>query len=140
VNDKHSNLVVGADLPTFTWTAGFEVWNRFAAVNDEFVPIHMDDAAGIAAGYSGAFGMGYLQWSWVHNVLREFAGERGRIDRVQGSFRAPSLKGVEVTAGGRVSAVSSAGARTVVEVEIWTRTADGTPLFPGTATVSFPSD
>lgn len=136
---QHPDLVVGADLPTLTWTAGFEVWNRYAAVNDEFVPIHMDDAAGVAAGYSGAFGMGYLQWSWVHDVLREFVGEHGRIDRVQGSFRAPSLKGVEVIAGGRVSTVTAEGPRTVVEVEVWTRTAEGTPLFPGTATVSFPS-
>lgn len=130
---------IGDELPTLTWTAGFEVWNRFAAVNDEFVPIHMDDEHGRAAGYDGAFGMGYLQWSWVHNVLRQFVGEHGRIDRVQGSFRAPSLKGAEVTAGGRVTSVSAAGQRTVVEVEVWTRTADGTALFPGTATVSFPA-
>ena len=132
------DLAVGAELPTLTWTAGFEVWNRFAAVNDEFVPIHMDDEAGRAAGYDGAFGMGYLQWSWVHNVLRAFIGERGRIDRVEGSFRAPSLKGARVTAGGRVSAVSRSGDRQVVEVDVWTRTDDGTTLFPGKARVSFP--
>jgi acyl dehydratase len=135
---SQDQIVVGAPLPTLTWTAGFEVWNRFAAVNDEFVPIHMDDAAGRAAGYDGAFGMGYLQWSWVHDVLRAFAGDRGRIDRVQGSFRAPSLKGAMVTAGGTVSAVSTEGDRQVVEVEVWTRTEDGTTLFPGTASVSFP--
>lgn len=132
------HIVVGAELPTRTWIAGFELWNRFAAVNDEFVPIHMDDEAGRAAGYDGAFGMGYLQWSWVHNVLRDFVGERGRIDRVQGSFRAPTLKGARVTASGRVSAVSTSGSRLVVEVEVWTRTEDGVALFPGTATVSFP--
>jgi acyl dehydratase len=137
--DETTTPVVGVDLPTLTWTAGFEVWNRFAAVNDEFVPIHMDDEQGRAAGYDGAFGMGYLQWSWVHDVLREFVGDRGRIERVQGSFRAPSLKGVEVTAGGRVTGVSTRDGRTVVDVEVWTRTEDGTPLFPGTAVVSFPA-
>lgn len=130
--------VVDQELQTLTWTAGFEVWNRFAAVNDEFVPIHMDDEAGRAAGYDGAFGMGYLQWSWVHDVLREFVGDHGRIDRVEGSFRAPSLKGVEVTAGGRVTSVARAEGRTVAELEVWTRTSDGTALFPGTAVVSFP--
>jgi acyl dehydratase len=120
------------------WTAGFQVWNRFAAVNDEFINMHMDDEAGRAAGYDGAFGMGYLQWSWAHNVLREFVGERGRIDRVQGSFRAPCMKGAQVTAGGRVTAVSTANGRQAVEVEVWTRTDDGTVLLPGTATLSFP--
>jgi len=131
---------VGQELPPLTWTPGFDVWNRFAAVNDEFVPIHMDDEAGRAAGYPAAFGMGYLQWSWAHNVLREFAGDGGRIDKVQGSFRAPSLKGVEVTAGGRVTEVSHDPAgRVVCELEIWTRAADGSPLLPGTAVVSFPA-
>lgn len=132
-------LTVGDELPSRTWTAGFEVWNRFAAVNDEFVPIHMDDEAGRSAGYDGAFGMGYLQWSWIHDVLRDFVGERGRIDRVGGSFRAPSLKGSRVTAGGTVSAISTRDNRLVVQVEVWTRTDDGAVLFPGTATVSFPA-
>ena len=133
------DLAVETRLPTRTWTAGFEVWNRFAAVNDEFVPIHMDDEAGRGAGYDGAFGMGYLQWSWIHDVLRDFIGDRGRIDRVQGNFRAPSLKGVEVTAGGEVSGVSTVDGRLMVDVTVWTRTADGVELFPGTATVSFPA-
>ncbi|SDG36545.1 hypothetical protein [Pseudonocardia oroxyli] len=130
----------GQELDPLRWTPGFDVWNRFAAVNDEFVPIHMDDEAGRAAGYPAAFGMGYLQWSWAHNLLREFAGEDGRIDKVQGSFRAPSLKGVEVTAGGRVTEVSrdDATGRLVCELEIWTRAADGSPLLPGSATISFP--
>lgn len=132
---------VGQELPVLTWTPGFDVWNRFAAVNDEFVPIHMDDEAGREAGYPAAFGMGYLQWSWAHNLLREFAGGEGRIDRVQGSFRAPSLKGVEVSAGGRVTSVSQDDTgRTVCELEIWTRAADGVTLLPGSATVSFPPD
>jgi acyl dehydratase len=137
--DLH-NLTVGMELPARAWTAGFEVWNRFAAVNDEFVPIHMDDDAGRAAGYDGAFGMGYLQWSWVHDVLRDFVGDRGRIDRVQGSFRAPSLKGAEVTAGGQVRGVSTVDGRLVVDVVLWTRTGDGVELLPGTATVSVPVD
>ena len=130
---------VGAELPTLTWPAGFEVWNRFAAVNDEFVPIHMDDDAGRAAGYPTAFGMGYLQWSWIHNVLREFVGDHGRIERVEGSFRAPSLKGTQVTASGRIAAVSESEGRTLVDLEVWTRSDDGSSLFPGTARVSFPA-
>lgn len=131
---------VGQELPAITWTPGFDVWNRFAAVNDEFVPIHMDDDAGRKAGFPAAIGMGYLQWSWVHDVLREFVGDHGRIQRVQGSFRAPSGKGVEVTAGGRVTSVAEVDGRTVCELEVWTRAADGAALLPATATVSFAAE
>ena len=61
---------VGTAIPEFAREAGLHAWNRFAAVNDEFVPIHMDDDAGRAAGYDGAFGMGTLQFAWLHCVLR----------------------------------------------------------------------
>jgi hypothetical protein len=128
----------GQLLPAMTWTPGFDIWNRFAAVNDEFVPIHMDDEAGRGAGYPSAFGMGYLQWSWAHDVLRAFAGDDGRIERVQASFRAPSLKGISVTAGGRVTSVETAVDRVRCEIEVWTTTADGTSPLIGTATVTFP--
>ena len=36
---------VGDEIPTFERFADFPAWNRYAAVNDEFVPIHMDDDA-----------------------------------------------------------------------------------------------
>jgi hypothetical protein len=51
-------LSVGQRIPAFTRATGFPVWNRYAAVNDEFIPIHMDDTVGQAAGMNGAFGMG----------------------------------------------------------------------------------
>ena len=72
-------IAVGDELPTFQRTTGFHHWNRYAAVNDEFVPIHMDDEAGRAAGYESAFGMGNLQWAYLHDLLRQWMGDSGRI-------------------------------------------------------------
>ena len=40
------DVTVGQELAPFVREAGFPAWNRYAAVNDEFIPIHMDDAAG----------------------------------------------------------------------------------------------
>ena len=71
------SLQVGEEIPAIVRQTGFDNWNRYAAVNEEFVPIHMDDEAGQAAGYATAFGMGNLQWSYLHNVVREWIGERG---------------------------------------------------------------
>ena len=52
------DIHVGDELPVFQRATGLHHWNRYAAVNDEFVPIHMDDEAGQEAGYPSAFGMG----------------------------------------------------------------------------------
>jgi acyl dehydratase len=131
------SLAVGQEIPEMVRATGLENWNRFAAVNDEFVPIHMDDAAGVAAGYASAFGMGTLQWSYLHNVVRQWAGESATIVKVGCTFRGANIQGQTVTAGGVIRSVTRQGAHTVVEVEIWTKNQDGAALAPGTATVRF---
>src|SRR6266496_6145822 len=94
---------IGDALPEFRHTTDFAHWNRYAAVNDEFVPIHMDDEAGRAAGYPTAFGMGNLQWSYLHNLVRDWIGDDGRIVRLTCQFRAPNTRGMTVTARGTVT-------------------------------------
>jgi acyl dehydratase len=131
-----TDVQVGDELPVFQRATGFHNWNRYAAVNDEFVPIHMDDEAGRAAGYPTAFGMGNLQWSYLHNMLRSWAGDDGRILRLTCQFRAPNTKGQTVTAHGIVTAVGEDGGQRIVDLEIWTEDQDGAKMAPGTATVA----
>jgi len=122
---------VGDELPTFTRETGFANWNRYAAVNDEFVPIHMDDAAGEAAGNGGAFGMGNLQWAYLHNMLRSWIGENGEILSIEVQFRSPNVKGQTVTAKGVVTAIDG----DVVSLDVWTEQQEGVKLAPGSAKV-----
>jgi acyl dehydratase len=131
-------IKVGDELPVFVRQPGFHNWNRYAAVNDEFVPIHMDDEAGRAAGYPSAFGQGNLQWAYLHNVVRQWMGDDGRIERMACSFRGANVKGQTVTARGRVTAVADGGGRRVVDLEVWTENDAGERRAPGTARVSFP--
>jgi len=134
-----TTIKIGDALPEIIREAGFAAWNRFAAVNDEFVPIHMDADAGRDAGYPGAIGMGFLQWSYVHNMLRAFVAPHGRIVRVACQFRSPTLAGAVVSTGGTVTAIATINGETVVELDVWTRNQDGDDLSPGTATVAFPA-
>src|SRR5438128_9920253 len=98
-------VTIGTELPTFVRTTGFHNWNRFAAVNDEFVPIHMDDEAGRAQGFPGAFGMGNLMWASLHNLVRDWMGDDGRIVAFGCSFRSPNLRGTTIDARGMLVAV-----------------------------------
>jgi acyl dehydratase len=130
------NAKTGDELHSFQRTTGFHNWNRYAAVNDEFVPIHMDDEAGRDAGYPTAFGMGNLQWSYLHNLVRDWLGDDGRIVTLSCQFRAPNTKGMTVTARGVVTEVREEDGQRVVNLEIWTEDSDGNKLAPGTATVA----
>ena len=126
---------VGDELPPFARTTGFANWNRYAAVNDEFVPIHMDDEAGREAGYPTAFGMGNLQWAYLHNLVRDWLGDDGAILSLKCQFRAPNTKGMTVTARGVVSAVRAEDGQRIADLQIWTEDDQGNKLAPGSATV-----
>ena len=132
-------VTVGDEIGEFVRETGFHNWNRYAAVNDEFVPIHMDDDAGRAAGYPTAFGMGNLQWSYLHDLLRNWLGDEGRILKLACQFRSPNTKGQVVTASGTVTSVSVDGDRQIVELTVQTKNQNGAVMAPGTATVSLPA-
>jgi acyl dehydratase len=130
---------IGDTLPEFTRETGLHNWNRFAAVNYEFVPIHMDDEAGRAAGYPTAFGMGNLQWAFLHNMLREWLGDDGRIVAIKCQFRAPNTKGMTVTAKGIVNGKRTENGQHFIDLEIWTENQDGKHMAPGRAVVALDS-
>lgn len=129
------DITPGAELPAFVRTTDFAHWNRYAAVNDEFIPIHMDDEAGREAGFSGAIGMGNLVWSYFHNMLRDWIGEQGRIEQVRAKFQLPNLRGSTITAHGKVAEVTADGDAWRVLVELWTDDDSGRTLATGQATV-----
>ena len=126
---------VGDELPVFQRRTGLAEWNRYAAVNDEFVPIHMDDEAGRAAGFQSALGMGNLQIAYLHNLVRDWLGDRGRILTLSCRFNAPNLKDTIVRAGGHVTAVIPKENGVEIALDVWTADAAGNRLAPGTCTV-----
>jgi acyl dehydratase len=131
-----ADVSVGMEIPTFERMSSLHAWNRFAAVNEEFVPIHMDDEAGKNAGNGGAFGMGALQFSYLHALLRQWIGDDGRIVAVSLQYRSPNLRGLMTTARATVTAIREENGETLVDLDVRTETAEGTTLAPGKATVA----
>jgi acyl dehydratase len=129
---------IGTEIPSFVRVTDFHNWNRYAAVNDEFVPIHMEDDAAREAGFPRAIGMGNLLWAYLHNMLRDWLGDRGRIAAVSCSFRSPNLRGMTIEARGTVTGVRREGATTFVDLDVAVvdHDAPDTVLAPGTATVA----
>jgi acyl dehydratase len=80
--------------------------------------------------------MGNLQWSYLHNMLRSWAGDDGRILRLSCQFRAPNTKGQTVTAHGIVKAIRQDQGQRMVDLEVWTEDQHGAKMAPGTATVA----
>jgi len=132
--DRRS-LTPGYHVPSLTRTTGFHNWNRYAAVNSEFVDIHMDDSAGQRAGYPGAIGMGNLVIAWFHVMFDEWLGGNGRLVEFSGQFRSPALKGDTITCSATVTAVRDDGGTTRIELDLDATNQRGETLMPGKAMV-----
>jgi acyl dehydratase len=131
-------LTVGDTIPSFLRTTGFEEWNRYAAVNDEFVPIHMDDEAGRAAGNErGAFGMGNLRRAYLLNMLHAWAGDDAEVRRLVIRYKQINQKHDVLRAIGRIRAIDIGDDEGVVLLDVDVVDGSGSSTTPGEATVVF---
>lgn len=122
-------------LAPFVRGSGFEYWNRYAAVNDEFIPIHMYDEAGREAGYPTAFGMGNLTWAYLHLALHSWFGESAVIERVSAQFRNAVVRGTVLTIDGEVTSREDTDAGTVRVVAMTVKNQQGDLIAPVEARV-----
>jgi acyl dehydratase len=126
-----NEVAVGASVPSFVRTTGLQNWNRYAAVNDEFIDIHMDDESARAVGMPGVFGMGNLRIAYLHNLLRDWVGDDGDVAAFRCEFRGMNLKGDTLTGHGTVTGVQDR----LIELELGVTNQDGVETTPSTATV-----
>ena len=131
------DIEVGDVGPAFVRTTDIMNWNRYAAVNDEFIYVHMDDDAARAAGQAGAFGMGNLRWSYVFNAIRAWLGDEVEIREVGVQFRAVNHKNDQLRTYLRVTEKIPEG--TLLRLEVNVVNQDGTGTSPGHAVVALPS-
>lgn len=126
---------VGDEIPPYTRTTGLANWNRYAAVNDEFIDLHMDAAAARAAGMPDVFGMGNLRIAYLHNALRDWLGDQGDIAEFRCQFRGLNLPGDTLTCTGRVTDRRAEHGHELADLELGVRNQDGEETTPGATTV-----
>ncbi|MCA9830999.1 MAG: hypothetical protein KC495_11060 [Dehalococcoidia bacterium] len=138
-NVYFEDVSIGDEVPAFERKTDFMNWNRYAAVNDEFVFLHMDDEVGKAAGQGAAFGMGNLRWAYVLNALRNWIGDEARVRELSMQFRAINHKNDVLTTVATVRQKRVEDGEHLVDLEINVRNQDGVMTAPGHATVVVPA-
>jgi acyl dehydratase len=133
------DIEVGDLLPPWSRTTDFMHWNRYAAVNDEFMPFHMDDADGRKAGNpDGAFGMGNLRFAYILNALQDWIGDEAEVREIGCEYRVMNQKGDTLTVHGRVVDKLVADGEGQVRLEINVLNQKGEGTCPGHALVVLP--
>jgi acyl dehydratase len=140
VNVYFEDLKVGDDMPTWSRQTNFMHWNRYAAVNDEFVPFHMDDEDGRKAGNAqGAFGMGNLRYAYLANALRDWIGDEAEIREIGCQYRAINQKNDTLTVVGKVVELEVVDGENRVKLETNVMNQNGEATCPGHAVVVLPN-
>jgi acyl dehydratase len=132
-------IEAGQEIPTFERKTDLMHWNRYAAINDEFVYIHMDPDYAKSIGQPDVFGMGNLRLAYLHNMLRGWIGEAGDIKRVGCQYRALNFRDDVLTARGRITRKYVAQGDHLVDLEVWVENQKGENTCPGVATVRLPT-
>ena len=114
-------------------------WNRYAAVNEEFVYVHMDDEAGQAAGQGAAFGMGNLRWAYVLNALRGWIGDEAEVRELGMQFRAINFKNDVLRTEGVITEKKQENGENLVVLTVNVVNQKDEKTAPGRAVVSLPS-
>ena len=140
VNAYWEDVEVGQEITNWSRKTDFMHWNRYAAVNDEFVYIHMDDVAGRAAlNEQGAFGMGNLRFAYLHNMLRDWAGDEVQVRKLGCQYRAINQKDDVLTCVGTIAAKRVENDEHLVDLTVDVKNQEGQSTAPGEATVALPS-
>ena len=136
---RFDDVKVGDELQPWSRQTDFMHWNRYAAVNDEFVPFHMDDEAGRRAGnQQGAFGMGNLRYAYLANALRDWIGDEGEIREIGCQYRAINQKNDVLTVVGQVVEKETVEGEIRVKLTINVMNQAGEATCPGHAVVVLP--
>jgi acyl dehydratase len=128
---RASEIAVGDVIPSFVRRTGLANWNRYAAVNDEFIDIHMEPEAARAVGMPDVFGMGNLRIAYLHNMLHDWLGTSGDIAAFRCEFRGLNFRGDTLTCTGMVRDRSG----TAVTLDLSVVNQDGVDTTPGSANV-----
>lgn len=138
-NVYYEDVEVGQEVPAFERETDFMNWNRYAAVNDEFVYLHMDDAVAEAAGQGEAFGMGNLRWAYVMNALQDWIGDEAEVRDLSMQFREINRKHDKLTTQAVVTEKTVEDGEHLVHLDVNVVNHESVAGAPGHATVVLPS-
>jgi hydroxyacyl-ACP dehydratase HTD2-like protein with hotdog domain len=111
---------------------------RFSAVTWNAHRIHYDRDYAASEGYPNVLVQGHMHGAYLTEMLLNWAGPEGVLQRLQWSNRRAAYAGDTITCHGRVTRVHEEHGGRLVDLEIWTENQAGDVCAPGTATLVFP--
>lgn len=108
---------------------------RFSAVTWNSHRIHYNREYASSEGYPNILVQGHMHGAYLTQMLLDWIGPAGSLQRLQWSNRHPAYPGDTLACRGRVTRVREDDGSSLVDCEIWTENQNGDVCAPGMATV-----
>lgn len=129
----------GQEIPSLTVPCDSQRLVMWAAASGDFYQIHYDKDFAQATGLPERIVHGALKHALLGRLLQGWVGYGGRVLRLACQYRGIDLVDRDITCKGVVSKKYQRDGQNVVELEVWTETAQGEKTTPGQAAVILPS-
>lgn len=134
VNDRE--IGAGFEIPPLVKRPSQVALFRYSAVTWNGHRIHYDRDYAATEGYPNVLVQGHLHGAYLTQMLMDWVGTAGRLERLQWSNRRPAFPGDTLTCRGHVTQVVEQGGRLLIECEISDINQAGEVCAQGTALVA----
>ena len=130
-----ADLAVGDELPPLTKSLDRADLVKYAAGSGDFNPLHFDPEFPPARGLGDNIVHGRLKYAALGQLVSDWLEHQGWVRRLSAQYRGMDRRGAPFICRGRVSALREEGGLGVVELELWTESAEGERTTTGSAEV-----
>lgn len=134
-----SEVSVGDELPTITKTPRRINLVQYAAGSGDFNPLHYDADFPQAKALGDNIVHGRMKYASLGECVSNWLAHTGHIVTIGCQYRGMDMQSATFHVKGKVTAKREEGTQKLVDLEVWTETADGKITTPGTATVALRS-
>lgn len=131
-----SDINVGDELPSIDKTMQRLQLVQYAAGSGDFNPLHYDADFPQAKAIGDNIVHGRMKYAALGQCVSNWLAHTGRVVRLGCQYRGMDMRGAPFVVKGKVSAKREEAGQKLIDIDVWTETADGQITTPGTATVA----
>jgi len=133
------DVEIGSEIPPLEKDPTTQQLVKYAGASGDFYQIHYDKDFALANKLPGVILHGALKNGFLGQLMTDFAGEYGWLQKLSVQYRGMDQPGSKITARGKVVKKLVEGRRHLIECDIWLENAKGEKTTPGSAIVVLPS-
>jgi acyl dehydratase len=135
----YEDIEVGSEIPALVKYPTTMQLVKFAGASGDYYQIHYDKDIAMANGLPGVIVHGWLTLSFLGQMVTDWIGERGTLQKLSGSYRGMNLVHEEIFCYGKVTKKYVENNKNCARVEIWAENPRGEKTVTGNAVVTLPA-